>query len=164
MTPIREKRHRLSPESYIGKVTVAYTTCIRNRYPFFRNDAMVGRFRSELIRFADKYGCWLPVYCFMPDHLHVMISGQYDSSRPKAVMDSFKTATGIWLRNNVSEVRWQRSYHDHIARCGDDWVNQAFYILNNPTRAGLVKDPYEYPFSGSHGYKLEQLFWDLTDR
>jgi hypothetical protein len=41
----------------------------------------------------------------------------------------------------------------------DDEVTQtvAKYILENPVRAGLMREPLDYPFSGSLVYSREQL-------
>ncbi|AIE86059.1 hypothetical protein OP10G_2691 [Fimbriimonas ginsengisoli Gsoil 348] len=44
---------------------------------------------------------------------------------------------------------------------GTTWKRHAFYILQNPIRAGLVADPYEYPFTGSIGYELAQMLLDI---
>jgi hypothetical protein len=52
---------------------------------------------------------------------------------------------------------WQNGYFEHVIR--DDEVTQiiAKYILENPVRRSLVKEPMDYLFSGSLVYRREQL-------
>jgi len=98
----------------------------------------------------------------MPDHLHVMIQGTEDDSRPKRAMGKFKTDSGEWLLRNHPQFQWQTDYHDHICRKGADWRRHAFYILQNPMRAGIAEDPYSYPFTGSIGYHLKDLLAEIS--
>jgi len=44
-----------------------------------------------------------------------------------------------------------------VIRKSDDWRRQVAYVLKNPVRAGLVEDPFAYPFTGSIGYDLYEL-------
>ena len=97
----------------------------------------------------------------MPDHLHVMIAGRDETSRPKEAMDEFKETTGHWFGDHCPDVCWQKDYHDHIIRISDDWRNHVVYILNNPARAGLVDDPLKYPFLGSIGVSVDDVLRDL---
>jgi hypothetical protein len=50
-----------------------------------------------------------------------------------------------------------KGYFEHVLR--DDEVTQMVgkYVLENPVRAGLVKEPLDYPFSGSLVYQRDQL-------
>lgn len=97
----------------------------------------------------------------MPDHLHVLILGTLEESRPKEAMDLFKGRTGSWLAEHHPGVRWQKNYYDHVIRGKDDWRSHAAYVMLNPVRAGLVGDPFDYPFTGSIGCNLLDVFWDL---
>ncbi len=91
-----------------------------------------------------------------------MIQGTGQHSRPKQAMDEFKETTGLWLSRNRPDLAWQKDYHDHIVRRSEDWRRHAFYILNNPVRADLAVDPYEYPYTGSIGYDLQEMLADLS--
>ena len=44
---------------------------------------------------------------------------------------------------------WQTSFWDHFLREEEGLEDAVMYVLNNPTRAGLVKHWHEYPYSGS---------------
>jgi hypothetical protein len=41
---------------------------------------------------------------------------------------------------------WQAQYHDHAIRKDEVLAEVALYCLNNPVRAGVVKDFHEYPY------------------
>ena len=96
----------------------------------------------------------------MPDHLHLVVQGMSESSDTKSAADRFKAQAGIWLERNRPGASIQEGYYDHIIRPTDDFRRQLFYILSNPVRAGLVEDPFRYPFSGSIGYNLRELIFD----
>jgi putative transposase len=159
---MREKRHRLPDAAYYGPKTVSFTACIHRRRRPFLDEGIVREFQSHLEISAGRFACVVPIYCFMPDHLHVMIQGVENHSRPKEAIDDFKYTTGRWLAASRLEFEWQEDYHDRIMRASEDWRAHAFYIFLNPVRAGLVADPYAYPFTGSIGYDLIQMLHDIS--
>ena len=78
MLKIKEKRHRLSKEFYRGRTWVALTLCIKNRFEIFKVPEIVNAFLYILDDSANKFNCIIPVYCFMPDHQHMIITGTND--------------------------------------------------------------------------------------
>lgn len=94
-----------------------------------------------------RYGFSLHAYCFMPDHLHLLVSGQDDSSLTDFVRH-FKQLSGHRFKREHGAPLWQISYYDHVLRRDEDLLTVARYIWDNPVRAGLVQDRSEYPFSG----------------
>ncbi len=74
-TPVREKIHRLPPEAYRGNVIVAFTVNTANHARYFDDPAYVALAVSALTEaFANHHG-HVGVYVFMPDHLHLIVSG-----------------------------------------------------------------------------------------
>ena len=65
---------------------------------------------------------------------------------PKIVnlMKSFSARRINHLRGRRSPV-WQRGFHDHGIRTGEDLAATARYIVANPLRAGLVERVGDYP-------------------
>jgi putative transposase len=96
----------------------------------------------------------------MPDHLHVLVSGD-ESSSLKEFVRLFKQLTGYWYKREVgckdadatgfgaTEKLWQGSYYDHVLRSDEDLARVASYILENPLRKGLVQNWQDYEFMGS---------------
>jgi len=158
---IVEKHHRLPEERYWGQKTVSFTACMLNRRRFFTSPDRVQPCVDFLSAAVSEFECIATIYCFMPDHLHVLIKGMKPSARPKEAMDSFKGRSGQWLAENHPTFHWQKDYYDHIIRGSEDWSEHAKYVLLNPVRANLVDDPFKYPFTGCIGVKLEDVFWDI---
>ena len=102
-------------------MNVAFTLCIADKVGLFSDGKIVSAFVVLLTASLKKHDCVAPIYCFMPDHLHVIISGRDETSRAKEAMDEFKYASGLWLVKNRPGIDWQGNYHDHIIRASDDW-------------------------------------------
>ena len=101
-----------------------------------------------------EHGCVVPVYCFMPDHAHIMVKGLNDGSNSLSAISTFKHRTGMWFKRQRLDARWQRDFYDHVLRMVVDWRNQAKYIALNPVRAGLAEDWCDYPGTGAIGSDL----------
>jgi putative transposase len=128
----REKHHRLPREHYRGAVNVAFTLCVAGKVGLFTDDKIVSAFVALLAASAKRHDCVVSIYCFMPDHVHVLLSGQGESSDTWAAVVGFKQQTGFWLAKHHQEVRWQKDFFDHIVRRDEDLGAQMRYIAGNP--------------------------------
>ncbi len=159
----RRKPHRLPEEAYHGPVCVSFTACEAHRKPLLANDIIHAALHERLARAASKHLCTVPIYTLMPDHLHVLVLGTDETSRPKDAMDSFKMSSGRWFRYNRPDLSFQHDFHDHIVRRHEGWASKARYIARNPWRAGLVGGERQWPYTGTIGYNLddvlEEAFW-----
>jgi len=157
---IKEKRHRLPIAFYKGEVSAAFALCLKgdiNAGFSLHNHEMVSIFTDILTSLIARTGCIVPVYCFMPNHQHLIITGtQRDSDIWKAIT-SYKQKTGFWMKSNKSGIRWQKDFYDHVIRRHEDIATQIKYILDNPVRKRLVSSWEEYPFQGSIGCKIEDI-------
>ncbi len=160
MARYHERPHRLPYAAYRGRKFVSFTACVENRRSLFADSEVVDAFVKLLTESVFPCGCAVAIYCFMPDHLHVIICGLEDDSRPKEAMNDFKYATGLWLAKNRPGYSWQKDYHDHIIRANDDWRRHVIYIFMNPVRAGMVEDGFDYPFTGSIGFDFQKIVTD----
>jgi putative transposase len=96
---------------------------------------------------AGQYGFTLYAYCFMPDHLHVLVAGD-EWSDLRRFVQHFKQMSGYYCKRATGQMLWQPSYWDHILRFEEALADVAEYIWANPVRARLAKSWREYPFSG----------------
>jgi REP element-mobilizing transposase RayT len=154
---IKEKRHRLPKEFYKGETSIAFTLCLKGDIQPFISSETVGIFTDILSIVVRKTVCIVPVYCFMPDHQHLIITGTRSHSDIWKAMISYKQQTGFWMSANNQNIRWQKDFYDHVIRADEDMVAQVKYILDNPVRRGLVSSWQDYPFKGSIGCKLEDV-------
>jgi REP element-mobilizing transposase RayT len=88
-----EKRHRLPRECYRGRVTVSFTACVEGRRTPFHDAETVKLFVGKLTAALAKWHCVALIYCFMPDHLHVVIQGRDDRADTWRAMVDFKQQT-----------------------------------------------------------------------
>ena len=158
----QSKKHRLPEAAYRGQKNVAFTTNVEHRSLLFNDAAVVAAMLPILKTQTERFGCLVGVYCFMPDHLHLILCGRKPTSDAKAAMDAFKTQSGLWSGECRPEFAWQDGYHDHIIRKGDDWRRQVFYVYMNPVRKGLTYDPAAWPHTGSIGFDLTELLIDAN--
>jgi REP element-mobilizing transposase RayT len=86
------------------------------------------------------------VACFMPDHVHLMISLDGQGSSLSQYVRQWKTLWSRRLATPEERPFWQRSFYDHWMR-RDEERDYAVYIIGNPVRKGLVRDWQEYPFT-----------------
>jgi len=153
----REKPHRLPPSSYVGQIPISFTACVGHRRHAFLTAANVGPHVEIMREQFAKFDCLIPIYCFMPDHLHVISMGMTHHSDGKRAMDAFEQKSADLLYSSGDHFRWQKDYHDRIIRRSEEWRKQVFYVFLNPVRSKIVSDPRGYPFTGSIGYDLEEL-------
>lgn len=122
-------------------------TCAQRRTVFIKR-SVVEHCVSALRSSSERHGFSVLAYCFMPDHLHLLVQGNSETHLPQFMKD-FKQQTGYRYRRSNSEALWQKSYYDHILRAEEDVRQVARYIVANPVRAALVSEAGDYPHSGS---------------
>jgi REP element-mobilizing transposase RayT len=122
-----------------------------------REPEIVSVFIDILSSVVAKMDCIVPVYCFMPDHQHLIITGTHSDSDIWKAIVSYKQKTGSWMSANKPNMKWQKDFYDHILRRHEDIAVHVKYILDNPVRKGLARSWQEYPFKGSIGCVLEDI-------
>ena len=149
MSPYRIiTKAKLAPEAFRGPGTAFFTCRIEGRVAVFTEAPIVNHFRGALRRWLHWRQGRCDAYCFMPDHLHALLTGLGEQADLWAVMVRFKQETGAWLWRNRPDARWQRSFDARPLRPDESVEAVARYIHNNPVRGGLVKAWQDYPFTG----------------
>lgn len=156
---IREERHRLPIESYQGQIETFFTADSRDGKAIFDGDEIVAGCIDRLTRAIAKYSCIVPIYCFMPNHVHLVIQGSESDSNTWKAMCLFKQLTGYWFSRRWPEHKWQKDFHDTIIE--DDHNGVIRYILDNPVKAGLCTEWSEWPYTGSIGIDLQDVITTL---
>lgn len=123
------------------------------------------RFREILTHTAFRFGLCCPIYCCMPNHLHLFWVGILDACDQLLAVRYFRRQINAILEK--FGVRFQREAHDHVLK-EEEREHAAFedifdYIARNPERAGLVSENRfsTYPYTGCllPGYP-ELNIWD----
>jgi len=144
----RRKRNRLPLDSYADARAYFLTVGCASRRRVFTNQGTVAACLAQLDSSSKMHGYLVLAYCFMPDHLHLLVMGDDHTDLLRFVKD-FKQRTGYAYRQTNAKPLWQKSYYDHVVRAEEDVREVARYIVANPVRAALVATPSDYPYSGS---------------
>lgn len=144
-------------------------------------------FRELMFHAADREDLLCPVYCLMPDHAHLVWMGMRKWSDQRNGMKFLREHINKLLAKSDNQeltfeatrrpsegsrrFRLQKQAYDHILRERERergaFGNVCAYILANPVRAGLAKEPPDWPFSGAivPGYPtvhpIQGDFWEL---
>ena len=153
---IKERKHRLPREVYIGRVRCAFSICVLEKKELFTSNNIFLTIEEMLLESLKKSICDAHIYLFMPDHSHVLIEGKSDDSDLWQCVVDFKRKSGYWLSQNQYSQEWQKDFYDHILRKDEGLEKQVRYILWNPVRKGLVDDWKAYPYKGSTIYDFDQ--------
>jgi putative transposase len=149
-------KHLDSP-LYQGPQRYFLTFCADNRHLVFADFDAVALVLSQISRAADEEEFAVIAYCFMPDHLHLLVEGQRDDSDCLRFIKAAKQYAGFHYNQRYHRRLWQRYGYEHILRNDEDTFAVARYILENPLRAQLVERVEDYPYVGSMAYELGTL-------
>jgi putative transposase len=156
---------RLEGVSYIGFRRYFLTICTAFRARIFEEEDFVGEVHRQLQQCAAQFAFEVTAYCFMPDHLHVLVTATSEQSDFCELVRRFKQVSAFRHKKSTGGLLWQPGYHERILR--DDEMTEAVvrYILENPIRGGLSQELGKYPFAGSDVYDLAGLMtaWENAE-
>jgi REP-associated tyrosine transposase len=148
--------------SYVGKYRYFLTFCTHNRRPYFTESEAVDLVREQILRAIIENQFLCIAYCFMPDHLHLLIEGVSDGSDLRIALKAAKQYSGFYFQQRNGRRLWQRYGYEHVLRNDLERATTLRYMLDNPVEAGLAKKPEDYPFLGSGCYTVPELLQQAT--
>jgi putative transposase len=149
-----KKRIRLKGFHYKGCYRYFITICTLNKKPILKEDPLVTWLVDALKEKSVSYGFKIWAYCFMPDHLHLLVEGTDSNSDMKRFISSYKQYTGYHYKKETQVPLWQINFYEHVLRKEEDTLNVAYYIFNNPVRKRLVDNYRQYKFLGSFEFDV----------
>jgi putative transposase len=93
----------------------------------------------------------------MPDHLHALVGATTDEADFRPFIKIAKQRSSYYFAQTHGERLWRPSFFDRTLRPNQDPIDVMRYIVMNPVRAGIARDPREYEFWGSESYGREEL-------
>jgi REP element-mobilizing transposase RayT len=152
---------RLRTFDYLGIQRYSLTICCRARHTTFVDDRTVADASTQLRHTSTTYGFAIIVYCYMPDHLHVLAEGTRPSSDFREFVRLYKQRSSFAFKRRMGQELWQRGYFERLLRSDENTVAVARYILQNPVRASLCQSAAEYPYSGSFTMAVPDLLQSI---
>jgi putative transposase len=151
-----ERPHRLVGFSYKGRHRYSLTFCSHCRRTLFTKADVVQEALSQILQSSTKQRFAIFAYCFMPDHLHLLVEGQSDEADLIAFAKDIKQRIAYHYPRTDEPV-WQKGYFERVLRDDGATLTVAKYILANPVRKGHTREPRDYPFSGSMVWTWDEL-------
>jgi len=148
---------RLEGVSYVGHNFYFLTFCTRARAQVFVEDWPVDSALSQFRRTATLEGFSINAYCFMPDHVHLLVEAMRLDSDLTRFAKLAKQRAGAAHALSGRGRLWQEGYYERILRDDDAPRDVARYIIANPVQAGLVLSPTQYPYVGSDVWTVNHL-------
>ena len=133
--------------------------------PCWLKDERIVTVVADAIRFHDKKEYDLLAYCIMPNHVHLVFTVRYDfitfmraearatSTTSRYIMTDIlrliKGATALEANKilNRTGAFWQHESYDRVVRDEKELNRIIWYTINNPVKAGLVKNAEDWKWS-----------------
>jgi REP element-mobilizing transposase RayT len=138
----------LSREYYQADAVVFWTLPVFERATGWLDEQFHCRFRELMLHAASREDLVCPIYCLMPDHIHLVWMGLRRDS------DQFKGMAFLrtHLEPELSPAKFQPQAQDKVlreeSRKRNAFAQVCFYIAANPARAGLIDKEEIWPFTG----------------
>ena len=121
------------------------------------NDREKEKILSTLEFYRNKGRYRLFAFVLMDNHLHMVIEPAIGEQFSEILRD-IKTFTS---RNCLSKPPncplWEERYDDNRIESSQELWSVVNYIHNNPVKAGLARQPDDYPWSSVHNYSESGL-------
>jgi putative transposase len=100
--------HRLAGFSYQGTHRYSLTFCAHQRQTLFVQTVIVQEALKQILQSAAKHAFAIFAYCFMPDHLHLVIAGLSDNAALIPFAKDVKQRIGYSYPHGFAEQVWQK--------------------------------------------------------
>jgi len=122
---------RLGTFSYRGPYRYFITIRASGGRKVFTGTWPYGETTVILSRVAADNGFDVLAYCFMPDHLHLLVEGNEEADLIKFIRE-FKQLTAYSYKKVAGDKLWQRSFYDRVLRTDEDTQAVARYFGITP--------------------------------
>ena len=120
------------------------TLCVDGRRPVLAN----AQFSEVLSGLLDRLDHWVhEAWVIMPDHVHFLMGPK---SRHLNLSDWSHYVKRITRKEVPGDWKWQKGVFDHLLRSWESGGSAWSYLRDNPVRAGLVENWWEWPYFGGN--------------
>jgi len=139
--------------SYLGRRAYSVTCRTADGRRCLTHAATVLPARAQLVQLARDERFALLAYCFMPDHVRLLVEGTSPASDLPRLIARWKQRTELL----TSARLWQAGFSDRVLAPDEDRLAAARHILATPVRDGLVASLLDYPYWGSAAWSRAEL-------
>ena len=139
---------RLPREYYQADAVVHWTLTSFDRKQGWLTPDLHHQFRELMFHAAARESLICPIYCLMPDHLHLVWMGLRLDTDQINGMAFLRT----YLETALKPAKFQPQAQDNVLREQERKRNAfakvCLYIAANPVRAGLMEENEVWPYTG----------------
>ncbi len=122
------------------------------RLPTFLGDEDYAAYLELLGDQARRVGVAVWAYCLMPNHVHLIVVPATEDGLRAALSETHRRYTRrINQREGWQGHLWQERFASFPMDDAHLWA-AARYVERNPVRAGLVKEPADWPWSSAKAH------------
>ena len=124
------------------------TACTDQRKKLLDNGATHDHF-VDFCQRGREHGVLVGKYILMPDHIHLFVCIPTGALGLSTWIKSLKNSLSKhWREKGEDAPHWQKGFFDHLIRHDESYAEKWKYVADNPVRAGLCKEPKDWPFGG----------------
>ena len=156
--------HRYYGAGYLHYIT---TSCYRRR-AWLATEPSRDLFVEVLEQVRRRYHFVVVGYVVMPQHVHLLLS-EPERGNPSVVMQAIKQGFArrllgrlranrdprqgdLWNQSLNPQHVWQRRFYNFVARTDEKRQEELHYIHQNPVRASLALEPWQWRWSSAPHY------------
>lgn len=137
-----------SPRYHIDHVPLHIIQRGHNRERCFFTEADYQRYLVYLHEALTEADCTLHAYVLMTNHVHLLLTPRNAQAVPAAIMSLGRRYVQHVNRTyQRTGTLWDSRYKSSLVQSNRYLLACQRYIELNPVRAGIVRDPAEYPWS-----------------
>jgi putative transposase len=134
-----------------------------NRGACFVNDGDRSFYLFHLARYLGRSGCLLHAYCLMTNHVHLLLTPK----RPEScalLMKHMGQLHSQYFNKTYGRTGslWEGRFRSCLVQSEAYLLACYRYIELNPVRAGMVRDPADYPWSSYGANALVERANEIT--
>ena len=138
----RKRMDHVSPEWVRYEADYFVTVCGKPRKENQFCHPSRGPVVLDSIGYRHDKGIWFcHLALLMPDHVHLLL-GFPDIPRISLVIGDWKR----WVAHHHG-ISWQENFFEHRVRREESLGDKAEYMLQNPVRAGLIREAPDWPYT-----------------
>ncbi|MEA1970111.1 MAG: transposase [Thermodesulfobacteriota bacterium] len=136
---------RIAPKEFVYHVL----TRGNNKHDIFKNEEDFKKYIDILWKYKTRYKYKLYHYVLMTNHVHLVIETMEDGGELSQIMKGINLSYALHYKKKYSHTGhfWQDRFKSIIIAKDEYLLACGSYVELNPVRAGMVKDPKDYPWS-----------------
>jgi len=106
-------------------------------------------FRVFCRRAHEQHDVAVGRYVLMTDHVHLFVAFPPTGITLSKWVQALRSVLGKeLLRLGFQKPHWQEGFFDHVLRGAESYAEKWEYVRMNPVRAGLCRQPEDWPYQG----------------